>query len=287
MKNFYEFVKESLHFNKFEIENTICVEYKCPLGDEQTSICSQSDYIVHVLSGKKTWKTIYGDWPMEPGDTLYVKKGANIIEQFFEDEFCLLGFFISDNLIRDSINEFCTTAVLSPHDTTPAFTATALKSNDSLEGFFQSMLIYFRGEQPPQEYILKLKLKELIANIFCISENAQLASYLKTVASNSKPSLPQIMELNYRYNLSLEEFAKLCHRSLSSFKRDFQTHYNTSPGKWLLSKRLDHSANLLLGNYANITQIAFESGFEDVSHFSHAFRQKFGISPKEYRKVTA
>jgi AraC family transcriptional regulator, exoenzyme S synthesis regulatory protein ExsA len=95
------------------------------------------------------------------------------------------------------------------------------------------------------------------------------------------------MEANFRYNLSLEEYAKLCHRSLSSFKREFQAHFQESPGKWLLQKRLDYSAALLRGSRMNVTEVAFESGFEDVSHYSRVFKERFGIPPMAYRQNLA
>jgi len=130
---------------------------------------------------------------------------------------------------------------------------------------------------------LELKFKELLISIISNDENSGLAHYFLDVSEQDQLLLPYIMEQNYCYNLSLEELAKLCHRSLSSFKRDFKKHYNTTPGKWLLTKRLDRAAALLHDNTANITQIAFDCGFEDSSHFSRAFKNKFGESPLYYR----
>jgi AraC-like DNA-binding protein len=104
------------------------------------------------------------------------------------------------------------------------------------------------------------------------------------MGASDSPSVAEIMEANFRFNLSLEEYAKMCHRSLSSFKRDFQEHFQESPGKWLLQKRLDHSAALLRNSKMNVTEIAFESGFEDVSHFSRVFKERFEISPMVYRE---
>jgi len=92
------------------------------------------------------------------------------------------------------------------------------------------------------------------------------------------------MEANFYYNLALEEFAKLSHRSLSTFKRDFQKYYHQSPGKWLLQKRLDYSAVLLKNPALNVSQVAFDCEFEDLSHFSRAFKEKFGVPPANYRK---
>jgi AraC-like DNA-binding protein len=94
------------------------------------------------------------------------------------------------------------------------------------------------------------------------------------------------MEANFSYNLGLEDFARLSHRSLSTFKRDFRKYYNQSPGKWLLQKRLDYSAVLLKNPMLNVSQVAVDCGFEDLSHFSRAFKEKFGISPADYRKET-
>jgi transcriptional regulator GlxA family with amidase domain len=91
------------------------------------------------------------------------------------------------------------------------------------------------------------------------------------------------MEANFRYNLELKDFARLCHRSLSSFKRAFQTHYGIPPGKWLLKRRLEHAATLLRTTGMSVTQIVFECGFEDPSHFCHAFKEKFGRPPSVYR----
>jgi AraC-like DNA-binding protein len=95
----------------------------------------------------------------------------------------------------------------------------------------------------------------------------------------------EIMEANFRFNLSLEEFARLSHRSLSSFKRDFQARFQEPPGKWLLRKRLEYASALLGNSKMNVTEIAFESGFEDVSHFSRVFKERFGVPPLSYRQA--
>ena len=76
---------------------------------------------------------------------------------------------------------------------------------------------------------------------------------------------------------------ELSHRSLSTFKRDFRKYYNQSPGKWLSQKRLDYSAVLLKNPALNVSQVALDCGFEDLSHFSRAFKEKFGTSPAKLR----
>ena len=286
MIDFYKIVKESLHFNRFEFDDTVGLEYSCPIEAEQVGIFSQADYVVYVLSGKKTYQTINGEWTLTPGQTLYMKKGATIIHQFFDEEYCMLGFFISDKLISETVAELKGKVPFKNDPEAHHFTATEVQTNDYMDGYFSSVLSYFRGggDQPPNA-ILKLKLKELLVNI--ITSDEVLTSYFKTFLDSDKPSLPSVMEANFCYNLKLEEFADLTHRSLSAFKREFQSHYNQSPGKWLLNKRLEHAANLLMNSDLSISQLAFESGFEDLSHFSRAFKQKTGKNPSEFRKQQA
>ena len=81
-----------------------------------SGIISQHDYILHVLSGEKTWKTISGEWTVRAGETLFVRKGAAMIRQYFEDDFCMLGFFLPDDLIRESLEDVIARIPISADD---------------------------------------------------------------------------------------------------------------------------------------------------------------------------
>jgi AraC-like DNA-binding protein len=94
------------------------------------------------------------------------------------------------------------------------------------------------------------------------------------------------MEDNFCYNLKLENYAKLSNRSLSAFKRDFEKLFGATPGKWLLEKRLQYSLQLLMNRGRRVSEAAFESGFESPSHFSRAFKARFGQAPTEMRGYT-
>ena len=92
------------------------------------------------------------------------------------------------------------------------------------------------------------------------------------------------MECNCLYNLQLHEYARLCHRSLSSFKRDFHAAYGISPGRWLLEKRLEAAARLLIRSEKPVMDVAIESGFKNITHFDRVFKQHYNSSPLQYRK---
>jgi AraC-like DNA-binding protein len=282
MLNFYKIVKENLSFNRFEFRDTVCLEYTCPIDAEQIGIFSKSDYVVHVLSGKKTYKTVNGEWTLEEGQTLYLKKGAEVIHQHFDDEYCMLGFFLSDELIRETYQEVRGKTNLKIDKDPHTFTATEVQTSNFLDGYFHSMLNYFRGENRPPDHIIVLKLKELLITI--MNCDPVLTSYFNLLTETDKPQIEEIMEKNFCFNLKLEDYAELTHRSLSTFKRDFMEHYNMPPGKWISQRRVHYAANLIANSHLSISQVAFDSGFEDLSHFSRVFKKIMGINASDYKK---
>jgi len=284
MINMYETIRDDLHFNKFSVGELLFVEYKCPIDQDVAGVWTPMDYFVHVVSGKKTWRTTEGSWTLEKGQTLFFKKGAAIVHQDFKEDFCLLVFFVSDNFTRDVVREF-SGQLSGQHDGDALHQGAIIVNIDvTLAAYFQSMLAYFTGTEKPADSLLTLKLKELIVSILLGRNNPELAAYFQSLLKSAAPPLSQIMEANFCYNLGLEDFAKLSHRSLSTFKRDFQKYYNQAPGKWLMQKRLDYSAVLLKNPALNVSQVALDCGFEDLSHFSRTFKDKFGVSPAHYRR---
>jgi len=88
------------------------------------------------------------------------------------------------------------------------------------------------------------------------------------------------MEDNYLSNLKISDYATLTGRSDSSFNRDFKRLFGTTPKKWLITKRLSKSHKLLRNTNLNVTQIAMEVGYENVSHFIEAYKKRYGMTPK-------
>jgi AraC-like DNA-binding protein len=282
--NLYEAVRANPSYNKLEIGDFLFVEYTCGVTEEKLALWTDTDYLMHVVTGAKTWHTIDGVCKANPGETLFVKKGATIVEQHFEKDVCMFTFFIPDALVRSTVREMGGSSGVKTASVEPIKSAALVENDLGLSVFFQSMRTYFSGKEKPSEPLLRLKLKELIVSVLTSGKNPALASYFRKIGESDAPAVAEIMEANFRYNLSLEEYAKLCHRSLSSFKRDFQTHFQEAPGKWLLQKRLEYSAALLRSSKMNVTEVAFESGFEDVSHFSRVFKERFNLPPMSYRQ---
>jgi len=95
--------------------------------------------------------------------------------------------------------------------------------------------------------------------------------------------LRRVVESHFTLPLTLAELADLYGRSLSTFKRDFQRVFGTSPGAWIRQRRLGHARALLATTHCTVTEACYESGFGTLSHFVQAFRETHGVTPKQFQ----
>lgn len=92
------------------------------------------------------------------------------------------------------------------------------------------------------------------------------------------------IENNYSQNITLAELAKSANVSKSECLRSFKSTMQTTPYKYLTEYRLSKAASLLKNSDELIGNIATLVGIEQSSHFGKLFKEKTGMSPREYRK---
>jgi AraC-like DNA-binding protein len=282
MLNLYEGIKDQPKtFTQFNSGEQLLTVYNCPFRDKFIDVLSYHNYIVYVVEGHKTWHGPHGSWPLGKGSCVFIKKGAFKVEQFFDTAFCLVLFFVPDDFIYKTLHK--------KHNLVPGTSSShkpvmSIEVTPVVDIFFQSMMAYYQSGQSPDPSLLDLKFQELILTVADNPRNEELLSFFSSLLqAPHRHSLRQVMEDNFLFNLSLDEYAALCDRSLSSFKRDFEKTFASSPGKWLLEKRLEHGKNLLRQDGLSVSEVAYNSGFESPAHFSRAFKSKFGLAPQAAR----
>jgi AraC-like DNA-binding protein len=284
MINLYSAIKQSDVFRKLEVNEVLFAEYICMREETKLGIWSDSNYFAFISSGKKAWRTIYHTYEVNKGDILFIKKGANLTHQFFEDEFCAVFIFIPDDFIKNFLDKNPVLLDRKEKDISAQDAIITLQGDELLQNYYQSIRSYlFLSEQPNKE-LVKLKFEELLLSLFSNHAHRELTDYFISLCQSQLYHMSRVMEQNFAYNLKLEEFAQLCHMSLSAFKKSFKEYYRTTPAVWLKERKLDRALHQLLTSELSISQISFESGFEDTSHFIRVFKQRHGLTPLQYRQ---
>lgn len=285
MRNLYlDIVDFPQIFRQFNCGESLITMYNCPLEKKKVDIWSRHSYIAYVVEGRKIWHTPHGSFDLQKGSCVFVRKGAAIVEQFFDTTFCIMFFFIPDEFICEVLKNKKSPLRSSSLAFEPVI---AIDKDQKVESFFLSMIPHFEEKREPDPALLELKFRELVLTLADNQHNTELHAFFNFLMQAPQAvSLQRVMEDNFCFNLKLEEFAKLSSRSLSAFKRDFVKQFQTTPGKWLLEKRLQHARLLLAGGGKTVSEAAFESGFESNSHFSRCFKERFGISPTNLARQT-
>lgn len=148
-----------------------------------------------------------------------------------------------------------------------------------LESCLASLIPYFDMQEKFPENIASLKIMEAISILRTIDQS--IDNILANFEEPHKIELAEFMEKNFMFNMPLEKFSYLTGRSLTTFKRDFNNIYSITPQRWLTQKRLELAHYQLAEKNRKPVEVYLETGFENLSHFSFAFKKQFGLTPTE------
>lgn len=120
-------------------------------------------------------------------------------------------------------------------------------------------------------------LKEMVIVICSGKENTKKKSKIVE-------EIVHYVENNYYKNISLRELAENKYFVNYSYcSRLFSQETGMNFSKYLIQYRLKKAKTLLENKDMKISFIAFEVGYNDVSHFIQSFKKSYGLTPEEYR----
>ncbi len=93
------------------------------------------------------------------------------------------------------------------------------------------------------------------------------------------------IDRNYQRDISIEEIAAVCGLNRSYFGKVFRDAVGESPQAYLLHYRMARAAQLLKETRLPIGEIAAQVNYPNQLHFSRAFKNVHGVSPREYRQT--
>ena len=230
----------------------------------------------YILQGKHdVW---LGDkkYAFKQGDFRFFRRNqlARYVKNTSDGGFKSVAVHIDQATLREMSDRYGLLANQLPTPTEPFL----LQPDNLLRGFSTSLIPYL--DQPRvDERIVLLKTQELI--LLLIQIDPRLKNILFDFSQPGKIDLEAFMNSHYRYNVSIERFAFLTGRSLSAFKRDFDKQFHLSPNRWLIQKRLQEAKFHIEEKNEKPSDIYLDLGFEDLSHFSYAYKKAFGYAPNK------
>ncbi|MEK0446802.1 MAG: hypothetical protein RLZZ399_2123 [Verrucomicrobiota bacterium] len=93
------------------------------------------------------------------------------------------------------------------------------------------------------------------------------------------------IESNQHEELRIQDVAKVVNMSVFYFCKVFKKATGKTFTEYLAAVRVAKAKNLLLNPHARVAEIAFQSGFQSITHFNRIFLKLVGQSPTAYRKV--
>jgi AraC family transcriptional regulator len=93
------------------------------------------------------------------------------------------------------------------------------------------------------------------------------------------------VETRLHQQMSLADLAASAGLSSFHFLRSFKGSLGSTPARYVMDRRMERARYLLKVSKITVSEVGISVGFEDVSHFSRAFRRAMGITPSAFRSA--
>jgi AraC-like DNA-binding protein len=210
---------------------------------------------------------------MKSGNCLMTEKLPNMVDNYRS----LLFFFPNESLI-----EFIHKYNLTAKQESNSVSIHSFEYDAFLKTYVQGLIGISKLNPEIQSQLLEVKFEELMIYLKETKGDDFIFSLISNVINQFQHFI-EIIETNKLNKLTLKELAFLSNMSISTFKREFEKHFQNSPSKWFQEKRLEHAALLLKTQSKRASDIFEEIGYENLSNFIQAFKSKFGVTPKQYQ----
>ena len=94
-----------------------------------------------------------------------------------------------------------------------------------------------------------------------------------------------LVDARYVDPITVDDMAAAAGLSKAHFSREFRRAFGESPHAYLLTRRLERAASLLLTTDRTVTDICFSVGLASLGSFTTSFTRRFGVSPARYRRA--
>ncbi len=154
-----------------------------------------------------------------------------------------------------------------------------------IEGILRQLENEYKNKDEYSQSLMEIYMRELF--IFLIRYDRSMGENDMPILSSGDEiiqSAARYITENYNKNISLSDVAEFVGMSSTYFSKKFKEVTGFGFKEYILNIRMKRACTLLLETRLSVTDIAYETGFNDSNYFGDVFRRMKGISPLKYRK---
>ena len=254
-------------------------------------IHSHREYELNFIENGKGVKRVVGDSIEEIGDLELTLVTGDGLEHAWEQGSCTsadireITIQFSDNLLDDSLlgkNQFASIKKMfdnARHGVT--FSLSAIAKVYLLLDTLSSM------EERFDQFLNMLKILYELSQ----DKNARIlasTSFANTKQGSESRRVQKVKDYiseHYAEDLRLENLASLVGMAPSAFSRFFKQHTSRNLQDYIIDVRLGKAARMLVDTTTGISEICYACGFNNLSNFNRAFKNRRGYTPRDFRAL--
>lgn len=256
-------------------------------GHKELLHLHESVELIYVKEGKFDCVTNKSNFILNGGDICFINKDQlHLLNGKNCNCKCINILISTSSLIKDS---YIYDKYIKPILDQPNFTHFLISKSNKYNALLSTIIKQINTLLSKKPCGFELEVIGLVyiifRYIFCIFNEEKNIS--RSDADFNIFALKNMIEyiyINFSYNISLDDIAKVGNVSASKCLRIFKLYTHLSPISYLINYRLNIAKEMLLNTEKSISSISFECGFSQQSYFTKMFYKMYKLTPMEYRK---
>lgn len=259
-----------------------------------------SDFPIHWHDEMEIVKVVYGtakyivdfkEYILNEGDILIIPPSSlHYFERFQDKNFLGVTYIFDQKLVDGGNFDTCSSKYINPIFNNDIYLPIHILADEPHTQSLTIILdkIILSHDSHPDAYELHIKIGFLEFINYFYSNNYYHVYKSHDITNERTTNLIKditiYIEEHYSEKITLEMLANEANISVFYLSHIFRQYTNQTPIEYLNQYRLSTAANLLKTTDDSIMDISFECGYNNVSYFNRAFKSKYNMTPKEYRK---
>lgn len=238
---------------------------------------------VYFLEGKAKLNSPYEQTNIEPEESVLLKCGsyfADLLKYSPVGEYEILVVHLYPDILREIYKHQIPSFV--KHSENKSYIQ-KVGVHEVVNKFMESLCFYFDNPRLVNDELLELKVKELLLLLVQTKNVTSIVNLFADLFTPRDINIKEVINSHLFSDISIEDLAELSNLSVSTFNRTFQTLFNDTPANYIKMKRLERAKDLLAMSSLTVSEIAFQTCFKDVGHFSRSFKAAHHCSPSTFR----